>query len=68
MLHYYGPKTGVMANLPAKKILTIYETFYYRHYTHPRLQQKIARFVRTIKNPFMYVKELGKEIYKGFLA
>ncbi len=68
MLHYYGPKTGLLANLPAKKILAIYENFYYRHYTHPRIEQNIARFRRTIKNPFRFIKEWAKEIYKGGLA
>ncbi|MEO7266271.1 MAG: hypothetical protein ABIW38_15245 [Ferruginibacter sp.] len=68
MLHFYGPKTGMLTNLPAKKTLAIYEKYYYRHYAHPHFEQNSVRFKRTIKNPFMYLKELGKEIYKSFLA
>ena len=65
MIHYYGPKNGLLINMPAENILRLYEKYYYQYYPHPALKYATDRFMRTIKNPFAFAKGLAKKIYKS---
>ena len=64
MIHYYGPKNGLLVNLPAKDILLFYENFYYKFYKLPTLKRSLHRIQRTMANPSLYVTEFAKEMYK----
>jgi hypothetical protein len=62
MIHYNGPKNGLLFNLPAETLLRFYEKYYYQYYPYPLIKKNADRFLRTIKHPFAFIKELLKKI------
>lgn len=62
MIHYIGPKNGLLFNLPAEDILRLYEQYYYRFYRFPLIRKNTDRLLRIIRHPFSFAKELAKKI------
>jgi hypothetical protein len=68
LVHWHGPKNGLISFLPNSQLLKFYETFYYSKIKNGRIKMYRRRMGRTFLHFRAFLYELFKKIYFSLLS
>ncbi|MEO6730272.1 MAG: glycosyltransferase [Ferruginibacter sp.] len=63
LVHWYGPKNGLISFLPGSRLLKFYEAFYFSHLSNGNASMQVIRIKRTLQHIDKFLYEFLKKVY-----